>query len=60
MNITPRILLLLVLVSISFSVRATGEEPIRVFILAGQSNMVGAGQVKANPERHGGQGSLGR
>ncbi len=33
-------------------------DPVKVFILAGQSNMVGAGQVKANPDRHGGQGSL--
>ena len=32
--------------------------PVKVFILAGQSNMVGAGQVKANPERHDGKGSL--
>ncbi len=34
------------------------DPPVRIFILAGQSNMVGAGQVKANPERNGGQGSL--
>ena len=34
------------------------EAPVRVFVLAGQSNMVGAGQVKANPARHDGQGSL--
>ena len=58
MNIIPRTLLLLVLVSISISARASGEEPVRVFILAGQSNMVGAGQVKANPERNEGRGSL--
>ncbi|MDG2030836.1 MAG: sialate O-acetylesterase [Phycisphaerales bacterium] len=34
------------------------EEPVRVFILAGQSNMVGAGQVAANPKRNEGGGSL--
>ena len=33
-------------------------KPVRVFILAGQSNMEGAGQVKADPKRNGGQGSL--
>jgi len=36
----------------------TETKPVQVFILAGQSNMEGAGQIKANPERHGGQGSL--
>ncbi len=34
------------------------EQPIRVFILAGQSNMVGAGEVSANPHRNHGHGSL--
>ena len=34
------------------------DEPVKVFILAGQSNMVGAGQVEANPERNEGKGSL--
>lgn len=33
-------------------------KPVRVFLLAGQSNMEGAGQIKANPQRNGGQGSL--
>ena len=37
---------------------ARGEEPVKVFLLAGQSNMVGAGQVKANPKRNEGRGSL--
>ena len=31
---------------------------LRVFILAGQSNMQGHGMVPANPDRNGGQGSL--
>ena len=34
------------------------KPPVQVFILAGQSNMVGAGTVTANLERHGGKGSL--
>ena len=34
------------------------EDPVRVFILAGQSNMVGAGQVDADPKRNQGRGSL--
>lgn len=33
-------------------------KPVRVFILADQSNMEGAGQIKADPKRNGGQGSL--
>ena len=32
--------------------------PVKVFILAGQSNMVGFGRVTADPKRNGGQGSL--
>ncbi len=32
--------------------------PVHVFILAGQSNMVGAGRVQADPHRNGGKGSL--
>ena len=40
----------------SGSTRAEG--PIRVFVLAGQSNMVGAGSVRADPGRHDGEGSL--
>jgi len=34
-----------------------GKGPLKVFILAGQSNMEGAGQIKGNP-RSGGKGSL--
>jgi alpha-galactosidase len=34
------------------------SKPVKVFILAGQSNMEGAGQIQANPQRNGGQGSL--
>ena len=32
--------------------------PVKVFILAGQSNMEGAGVIAADPNRNGGQGSL--
>jgi alpha-galactosidase len=37
---------------------ASAGEPLRVFVLAGQSNMVGAGEVRAREERNGGKGSL--
>jgi alpha-galactosidase len=37
---------------------AAATKPVRVFILAGQSNMEGAGQIKAHPQRNGGKGSL--
>ena len=40
------------------STGATAEAPVRIFLLAGQSNMVGAGQVRANPDRNDGEGSL--
>ncbi|MEZ6141280.1 MAG: sialate O-acetylesterase [Zavarzinella sp.] len=36
----------------------SAERPVKVFILAGQSNMVGAGFVNADPKRNGGKGSL--
>ena len=32
--------------------------PVKVFLLAGQSNMQGAGQIKMNPNRNEGKGSL--
>jgi alpha-galactosidase len=35
-----------------------GAPTLKVFILAGQSNMQGHGTVPANPDRNGGQGSL--
>jgi len=34
------------------------EAPLKVFILAGQSNMVGVGEVRADESRNGGKGSL--
>ena len=50
-------LLLLAILTASDSV-AADSKPVRVFILAGQSNMEGAGLIKADPKRNGGQGSL--
>ena len=38
--------------------QAFASDIIRVFILVGQSNMVGAGEVESNPSRNGGKGSL--
>ncbi|MDE0888953.1 MAG: hypothetical protein OSA40_05795 [Phycisphaerales bacterium] len=49
----PFFLLLLILGS-----TAVADAPVKVFLLAGQSNMVGAGQIAANSARNGGQGSL--
>lgn len=37
---------------------STREEPVKVFILAGQSNMQGAGAIRGDLERNGGKGSL--
>lgn len=35
-----------------------GGAPVKVFVLAGQSNMVGHGFIAADPKRNGGKGSL--
>ena len=40
------------------STQAFASDTVRVFILTGQSNMVGAGEVESNPSRNGGKGSL--
>jgi len=42
---------------VAASLRAA-DKPVRVFILAGQSNMEGQGFIKADPKRNGGKGSL--
>lgn len=34
------------------------SRPVKVFILAGHSNMEGHGRIQADPQRHGGRGSL--
>jgi alpha-galactosidase len=38
--------------------QAAAAEPVKVYILAGQSNMEGAGFIAADPSRNGGKGSL--
>jgi len=50
-----------VILLLAMSASASAQDvakPVRVFILAGQSNMEGAGLIKADPKRNGGQGSL--
>ncbi len=55
----PRVMLAVLLsVAISNGLAEAATKTVRVFILAGQSNMEGAGQIQANPDRNGGQGSL--
>ncbi|MGC8640561.1 MAG: sialate O-acetylesterase [Isosphaeraceae bacterium] len=48
---------LLILVVLGGLARAESG-PVRVFILAGQSNMQGMGQITTDPDRNGGKGSL--
>jgi Carbohydrate esterase, sialic acid-specific acetylesterase len=42
----------------SIEVVAAAKETVKVFVLAGQSNMVGHGFVEEDPKRNGGKGSL--
>jgi alpha-galactosidase len=44
--------------SLTASVFAAESKPVKVFILAGQSNMEGQGFIAADPKRNGGKGSL--
>lgn len=53
-----RILCAAALACLSGNLLHAGEKPVKVFILAGQSNMVGSGFVKADAKRNGGKGSL--
>ena len=53
-----RIAVFLLVASIANPSAKAAAKPVRVFILAGQSNMEGAGQIKADPKRNGGKGSL--
>jgi alpha-galactosidase len=46
------------LVSATVTQAADAPRPLKVYILAGQSNMEGAGQIAAEPKRNAGQGSL--
>lgn len=55
------VLLAFCMVSSSLNVQAADridQGRLKVFVLAGQSNMVGAGMVKLDPKRNGGKGSL--
>ncbi len=54
---THRLIASALLVILTSTIQAA-DKPIKVFILAGQSNMVGSGFVKADPKRNGGKGSL--
>ena len=55
----PRVLCLVAAsLASAFVPNVWSDDPVRVFVLAGQSNMVGAGQVQANPQRNDGMGSL--
>lgn len=47
-----------VLIATLLSLVAAPAQPVKVFILAGQSNMVGHGFIAADPKRNGGKGSL--
>lgn len=53
----PAYLSCLILLVIS-GTALSGDRPLKVFILAGQSNMEGHGFIKADPRRNGGKGSL--
>lgn len=53
-----RLALFCCIVSLVAELAHAAGAPVRVFVLAGQSNMAGAGQIKANPNRNGGKGSL--
>ncbi|MBY0522534.1 MAG: sialate O-acetylesterase [Gemmataceae bacterium] len=56
-RIRPLPLLGILLVALAAPASAA-DKPVKVFILAGQSNMQGHGFVKADPKRNGGKGSL--
>ena len=49
---------IVIIASLAHAVCAVAAEPVKVFILAGQSNMEGAGFIEADPKRNGGRGSL--
>jgi alpha-galactosidase len=58
MRVRPTVTFIAALVLLASGARAGDDGPLKVFILAGQSNMEGAGVVRADPERNGGKGSL--
>ena len=58
MRIGLRLILWLCLLGFAPVLSANAAEPVRVFILAGQSNMEGHGMITAQPKHNGGQGAL--
>ncbi len=59
MKKTIQLICVIGLVALAASISAkAASKPVRVFILAGQSNMEGQGRIKADPKRNGGKGSL--
>lgn len=58
MNHRRAIIALLLLLPLASPRAADTFKPVKVFILAGQSNMEGHGIVPADPKRNGGKGSL--
>ena len=57
-NTTELVLAFLLVALAASSFAKAAMKPVRVFVLAGQSNMEGHGIVAADPKRNGGQGSL--
>jgi alpha-galactosidase len=47
-----------VLLAVGSGVAPAAEKPVKVFVLAGQSNMEGHGFITADPKRNEGKGSL--
>lgn len=58
MRIGLRLILCLCLLGFVPGLSANAAQPVRVFILAGQSNMEGHGMINAQPNHNGGQGAL--
>lgn len=50
--------IVLTIACLCFASPVAAEKPVKVFVLAGQSNMEGHGIIKADPKRNGGKGSL--
>src|SRR6185295_1578419 len=57
-KITTQIIFTLLMTTMLGTLARGESKPVRVFILAGQSNMQGQGFVKSDPKRNGGKGSL--
>jgi hypothetical protein len=57
-NATPSLAVFLLVTLAALASVQAASQPVRVFILAGQSNMEGVGMIRADPNRNEGQGSL--